>query len=451
MNFRWLFHYIKLIHNSIYYRVFSVEGRENIPPQSDAVIIASCHQNAINDPLSIEFAFENRTVNLFARGSLFNNRFLNYFFRSIHVIPAYRMRTDGEESLSKNYTEFDNVEERLFNNEWAGIFPEATNQTRHYLGEFSLGYLRMAFQAAEKQNFEKDVKILPVAIHYDNYHRFRHRCLVRIAPAISLQPLYELYKTKPRTAQRQANAMVRESIHSMMLDIQTESHYEAIDYIRESYGIRYAAQKGLDPRVLSQKLDSDIKLAARMEQYLSEDEEGAKALFSDVLKLKKMTLSRGVRDWVLCNKDSNLWLSLYGVTLLCLLPLFLFALIPNLLIYIAPIPLCKKMDSIGGPFVMFKGGVQIVVSALITAPLLYIIYFIISLIYLGWLHATIFTLLQPMILIFGWEYYEYAKKYLSLIRYRFGTVFARKKTEELLSVRREIWNKLDEICLKNCK
>ena len=285
-----LFKYIQFIHNHIYYSNFFVEGKENVPEKSEAVVIASCHQNAINDPLALEFAFANRTVNLFAHGNLFRNPIINRFFRSIHVIPAYRMRTDGEESLSKNFTEFENVEKKLFNGEWTGIFPEATNQTRRFLGEFSLGYLRMAFQAAERQNFEKDVKVLPVAIHYDNYHRFRHNCLVRIAPAVSLQPFYELYKTKPRTAQRQVNALVRESIQNMMIDLPDEESYEAIEYIRETYGRRYAVTHGANPDILPQKLSTDIKLTSILKAYTDAKPEEARKLFADVSELKSQNV-----------------------------------------------------------------------------------------------------------------------------------------------------------------
>ncbi|MCQ2368983.1 MAG: 1-acyl-sn-glycerol-3-phosphate acyltransferase, partial [Paludibacteraceae bacterium] len=147
MNFRFLYHYIQFFHNHIYYRKIEIKGKENIPDKNEATIIVANHQNAINDPLALEFAFPDRAINLFAHGALFRNKIVNSFFRSIHVIPAYRMRTDGEESLGKNYDEFASVEDKIFNGESVGIFPEATNQTSRFLGEFSLGYLRMAFAA----------------------------------------------------------------------------------------------------------------------------------------------------------------------------------------------------------------------------------------------------------------------------------------------------------------
>ena len=44
------------------------------------------------------------------------------------------------------------------------IFPESYHQDKHHLGDFSLGYLRMAFETAEQYHFEQEISILPMAI-----------------------------------------------------------------------------------------------------------------------------------------------------------------------------------------------------------------------------------------------------------------------------------------------
>ncbi len=437
-----LYHYIKFIHDHIYYSHIEICGKENIPDKSEATIIVANHQNAINDPLALEFAFPDRAVNLFAHGALFRNKLANRFFRSIHVIPAYRMRTDGEESLGKNYDEFASVEDKIFNGESVGIFPEATNQTSRFLGEFSLGYLRMAFAAAEKQNFEKDVKILPVGLHYDNYHRFRHSLLVNIAPAISLKPYYELYKTKPRTAQRQANEAVRNALLKVMLDIPDAENYEAIDYLRNTYGIRYASLKGLDFRVLSQKLKSDQELASR----LMECKDKAGTVYKDTLSLKQNTLKSGLRDWIFTNKDSAGWLLCDALLLIFLFPLFLFFLIPNLIVFLAPYTLYGKFDRIGEKFTMYRGGVNIILSSLVTMPLAYIIAFIVDIFIFGILLAMIKLFLSPWMLIFCWDYYNQARKLISLI----GSKLPSKKpiVTEIEKKRTQLWSELDNLLTK---
>lgn len=442
MNLRFLYHYIQFFHNHIYYRKIEIKGKENIPDKNEATIIVANHQNAINDPLALEFAFPDRAVNLFAHGALFRNKIANSFFRSIHVIPAYRMRTDGEESLGKNYDEFASVEDKIFNGESVGIFPEATNQTSRFLGEFSLGYLRMAFAAAEKQNFEKDVKILPVGLHYDNYHRFHHSLLVNIAPPISLSPYYELYKTKPRTAQRQVNEAVRNALLSVMLDIPDAENYEAIDYLRNTYGIRYASLKGLDYRVLSQKLKADQEFTAKLAESADTDNE----IYKKGLELKQKTLDAGLRDWIFTNKDSVGWLLCDALLLIFLLPLFLFFLIPNLIVFIAPYTLYGKFDRIGEKFTMYRGGINIILSSLITMPLAYIIAFIVDIFIFGILNAIIKLILSPWMLVFCWDYYNQVRKLISLIRSKLPS--KKPIITEITDKRTQLWSELDNLLTK---
>lgn len=453
MHFRPIYHYIKFIHSGIYYRHFDIEGKENIPGKDEAVIIVSNHQNAINDPLALEYAFPDRTVNLFAHGNLFKNRFTNWFLRSLHIIPAYRMRTDGEESLSKNFDEFSKIGEVLFKGEWAGIFPEATNMTGHWLGEFSLGYLRMAFSAAETAGFEKEIKILPVSIHYDNYHRFRHNLLVRISPAIGLSQFYELYKTKPRTAQRQANQMVRESLEKQMLDIKDLENYEAIDYLRETYGIKYCASKGKYFKILSQKLDTDKEFVKGLEEASGKDKEKIDGIYAKALELKRLTREAGIRDWVITNTMSKGWMTLYGIIYaIFLFPLLMFGW-QNIIVYVAPIPFYKKLDKVGGPFAMFKGGVNIVLNALVIFPLIHWVPFIIMMCLASctkdYLMATAWLLVQPGFVCMGWGWYNNVRKLISLIRYR--RLRETTPMTRIQTLRTKLWRQLDELFINSCK
>ncbi|MBQ5541000.1 MAG: hypothetical protein IIU03_12290, partial [Bacteroidales bacterium] len=55
--FRVLRNYLRLCHNNMYYKNIYVLGKENIPEKGTPLIIASNHQNALNDALGVEFAF----------------------------------------------------------------------------------------------------------------------------------------------------------------------------------------------------------------------------------------------------------------------------------------------------------------------------------------------------------------------------------------------------------
>ena len=165
------------------------------------------------------------------------------------------------------------------------IFPEGTNQDKRWLGEFSQGYLRMAFGAAEKSGFTEDIKILPTAIHYSNYFHMQSDMMMVSGEPVSLMPYYELYKVKPRTAMREVNHRVRDEVAGLMLNITDLENYEAIDYLRGSYGVKFAKARGLRPGVLPEKLEADKKLVAHLDALKAEKPEEAAEIYAETLRV----------------------------------------------------------------------------------------------------------------------------------------------------------------------
>ena len=232
--------YMRFVHDSLYYRNVDIIGRENVPEYGTPTLVVANHQSALSDPIGLHFAFHKEKVTIFARGDIFNNPKLGGFFRWIGLLPAYRLRTDGEETLGKNYGAFEEAGDRLLDGGIVAIFPEAVNQDKHWLGEWSQGYLCMAFEAAERDGFKTDIKVLPAAVHYSHYFSARKDMMIKFGEPMSLMPYYERYKSKPRTVWREVNAEMRRRVDNMMLNITDLANYDAIDYIRETYGVRYA-------------------------------------------------------------------------------------------------------------------------------------------------------------------------------------------------------------------
>ncbi|MDR0363923.1 MAG: 1-acyl-sn-glycerol-3-phosphate acyltransferase [Bacteroidales bacterium] len=366
--------YVRLLHNQLYYnKVYAVDA-ENIPEKSPLIIVSN-HQNSMCDPLALLLSIrvrQERKLKVITRASVFQNPVSNRIMRWLGLLPAYRLSIDGDASFSNNNDTFREVEDELLQNGTVIIFPEGRHQDKHWLGKFSGGYLRMAFSAAEKSDFEKEIFILPTCNHYSNYFNAREDMLIKFGEPISLSPYYELYKTKPRTAQRQVNALVRHRVANLMLNIEDLENYEAIEFLRTTYGVKYAKDNGSDPNNLPEKLLSDQALISQLRFIKERADNFLQELYAKILQLKKEEEKLHIQDEDF-DKDTAPWkIVAQGVLYLALLPLFLVSFAANILILGVPKIFTSKIKD-----KMFKSTIKLLISV-ITVPVTCFLIFIMA-------------------------------------------------------------------------
>lgn len=450
--FRILREYLRIMHNKIYYKNIYTIGKENIPPKNTPMIIASNHQNALNDALGVEFAFKDRVVSIFTRADAFNKKFMGKFLRSIYLLPAFRMGHDGLDAVQKNEEIFKEAGDRINSGGSVLIFPEAVNQDKRWLGDFSQGYLRMAFQAAKDSNFEKDIMILPICNHYSNYFKFREDMLIKCGKPISLKPYYEMFKDKPRTVQRLLNQDIRKAIDDLMLNITDLENYESIDFIRETYGKKYCFDCQGNPNYLPDKLLSDKALFRELEEAKEEKPEEILEIYKKTLELKEGYKRFDVKDENFEKKFDAFEFGLKWFGLVILFPLFVVASIPNILVFLSPSPLTKKLKAGDAHMTMFVGGIRFAVGALLAFPLIYLTTFLLEGFFINWKVAIIHTCLLPFLGLFAWNY---RKVFINLKRsWRFrnklkNSIDKKEGLKFYMDLRQNIFNKLDRILKKN--
>lgn len=437
---------LKSFHDTIFYSWAYIIGKKNVPPKGTPLLIASNHVNGLNDPLSIIFGFGDRIVSIFARADVYNSKPFHRILAGMAMLPAYRLEFDGENSLINNFDSFKTASERLLGGNAVAIFPEARNQAGRWLGKFSLGYLRLAFQAAEESGFEKDIVILPICNHYTGFFRMRERMMLRIGTPIHLQPYYERFKEKPRTVQREINALVRGQIEDMMLNITDSEHYDAIEYLRiTEYGKKWCTKMGLDPYYLPDKLTADKKLVARLDELNAQYPEKMDGIYKGFLKLKEATRKLNIRDWIFDKPLSLVELVSFGVCLGILLPLFLYSLIPNILIYYIPYPITKKLKAKHNSASMFVGGVHFILSGCVTIPLFYSLTFVLEGLFVSWIYAAIHLFCLPFLGIFAWNYRKLYMKWKGAVWYRTMQQVGYRKLRKTRELRNRLFFKLDTL------
>lgn len=437
--------YVRFFHNFVFYRKTYWLNAENIP-EAGPLMIVSDHQNSLNDALALTMALnkrKKRKTRLVARADVFRPG-VKKALRWLGILPAFRLSYDGIASLSNNEETFREAEDELLNDGTLVIYPEAGHQDKHWLGKFSLGYLRILFGAAEKSNFEKELFILPSCNHYSSYFGIQEDVLIKFGTPISIAPFYELYKTKPRTAQRQVNALVSEQISGMMLNITDLENYDAIDFLRSnSFGINYANKKGLNPQKLPEKLTADQDLFAELEKIKETNEEQLQAIYNNTRQLKEQIGQHKLNESCFEEKHSLMNLLLRGILLFIFLPLFIFSCIPNIIIYHAPKLMNSKIKD-----KMFYSSFKFGISVLITIPILYSLTFILTWLFSkSFIIALIYLASLPFLGIFAWNFVKRFRKWR--VDLRFLNLYKKGELNEIIDFRTSIYESLTKLLKQN--
>lgn len=432
--------YLQYVNSGLYFRKEHILGLENVPDNGTPVVVVSNHQNCLNDPLCVCLQLTDRRMNFIARANVFKNPIFNKALRAMGLLPAYRMSHEGLGAVSKNQETFDDAGAALNDGETLMLFPEADHQDKRWLGTFKLGYLRIAFAAAEKNDFKQDIMILPSCNHYSNYFHARTDMLIRFGKPISLQPYYERYKEAPRETMVEINKIVRAAIQEMMLHISDIEHYDQIDFLRDNgYGKEYAKKHGYKFNYLPSRLLSDQRLVNELEKAGKEQPEVMEEIYKDTATFMQGLKELNIRDWLFQKNPGIGAAALRGLGLLVLLPFFLVSIVPTALLFIIPKIFLKAMIKDK----MFFSSFNVAVSAFVSIPICLIIPVILLWVFLGFWWALGYFVAFPIMFIIAWNYMRIFMKFVGTCN--FAARRNRAKVKELRKLRKSIFKRLNGI------
>ena len=432
--------YLQYVNSWLYFRKEHIVGLENVPADGTPVVVVSNHQNCLNDPLCVCLMLTDRRMNFLARANVFKNPIFNKALRAMGLLPAYRLSHEGYAAVAKNRTTLDAAGEALANGETVMLYPEAGHQDKRWLGVFRVTYLKMAFDAAAKMDFEQDVMILPSCNHYSNYFHARTDMLIKFGEPISLKPYYEQYKLSPRETMIEINQIVRTKIQEMMLHIDDLEHYAQIDFLRDhGYGRKYAIEHGYKFRYLPSRLLSDQKLVNALQCAQKEHPEQMEQIYNDTARLIEGEKELKIRDWLFIHNPGIEAPILRGLGLLLMLPLFLVSFLPTLLLFVIPKIFLKKLIKDE----MFISSFNVGVSVFVSVPICLFVPSILLWIFMGFWWALAYFVAFPMMFILAWNYMRMFLKFVGSCR--FVARKNRTKIAELKTLRDSIFNRLDKI------
>lgn len=392
-------------HNHVFYRRVIVLGRENINP-ADHNIFAPNHQNALMDALAVLFTHRGQPVFL-ARADIFKRRFIASILYFLKILPVYRIR-DGFSSLKGNDEIFAKTVDVIRNRNGLVILPEGDHAGFRRLRQLKKGICRVAFQAEEAAGYSLNMKIIPVGLEFSHYTRYRQVLTVVYGKPIEVSDYIELYKTNPERAFNELRARLSEEIKGLMVHIESETDYEAIDELRSIINGRYSDD------IRNPKIARDRKLISNLNSLRGTSSELYEKICSLSVDVKNRASKLRLNYRLLEKKKHPLALLLAGIAGLAVtFPLFIYGNIFNLTFLEIPNIQVRKIKD-----PQFHSSIKYGLSLLLAFVLMPVFLILILIFIQPWWLALLLFLTLPLSGLFAWNYYLAAGRIIGGFRIR---------------------------------
>jgi len=425
---------------SVFFKKIIVTGNEHIPDRGPVIIVAN-HPNTLMDPLIIASITKQR-VGFVANAGIFTNRILISIFRFFHVIPIYRKKDVADGEKPDNREAFVKCHEYLEQGNTLLIFPEGSSYYELKLRDIKTGTDRIALSFEKLKNFDRHLKILPVALDYSDSIQFRSMVSVTIMPPMSIHAYKEEYL---REEVEGVNHLTDDIRKELAKNVPHTSGKEQEDFLIKAHKFYTAYyEPGADlyenPKrslELRKQLSDALHFVQTANINLYIDTQTKVTTFFNVLKSEGLTT--GFFTDRFNRRNKALVYFGYAVEFIFLLPLYLFGLLTNYLPYILPSKIFESMKI----DIEYKTSVEMA-SGLITFPLFYVLETWLFRRYVSdqlWT-TLIFLIALPTSGYLVMYYWTEMQRFARVVRFHFFIKPDKKKN--LLKLRDEILNNMEE-------
>lgn len=389
----------------VFYKRIQIENRQRLNEDIPTLLIAN-HSNSFMDALVVGI-FSKRKIYSLARGDAFKKKLVARILDGMHIIPIFR-REEGKQELVKNEATFERCVKLLEAKEVVTIYPESVSVTEKRLRKLRKGAARIALRAEEENNFELNLRVLPIGINYSNAKNFRSDVYVKVGEPILLKEFKELYKTDSPKAivllSQKMEAVLKELIVNVPSGMD-ELYENAVDILHEKYSMEKSLKAEHESNVHVANGLNELQNNSAKFQLLKE----VSLQHCEILKIVQIP----VKGFTKKNMEkANMPSLLFQFILLQLgLLLHLAGLVFNYMPYRLAYKTADKVKQIH-----FHASVNFAIGMFG-----WLFYYLVQLILIGFISksifiTTVFALLIPLSGMFSIHYYSFFKK--TFVRYQ---------------------------------
>lgn len=386
------------------YRRFEIHGKEKVP-KDKALVFGVNHSNTLMDALVLLSSNNIKKV-FIARGDIFKNPIIAKILNFLRILPIFRIR-NGVAAVRQNDDSLNKAVDVIHDHVDLYLFPEGMHRTKHSLLRMGKGLFHIAIDASKQFGDENPVYIVPTAIEYGDYFRFRSTAMINFGEPINVTEF--LKNTTEENEAVNINILkdrLYEEISKLFTFIPDDEDYDAIWEIVKMKNEKRAG--GLYKKMLRNR-----KTVANVLKFKEEKPDEAKNLFSCIMdftterKRQKISVTSTAKKYPLLNSFWKLAVLLIG------LPYFAASAIVNLPVWLTDLIIRGKLkDKAFGNTVSY--GVKLVLF-----PLVFIIGTIILFCKLPWLWALGGTVLLFFSHSLFVDYCELSRRWISDVRWTF--------------------------------
>ena len=396
--------YINLLHTRRAYRRFEVHGRENLP-KDGALIFGVNHSNTLMDAMVLLASSQIKKV-FIARGDIFKNATVAKILNFLRILPIFRIR-NGVAAVRHNDETLNKAVDVVHDRVDLYLFPEGMHRTKHSLLRLGKGIFHIAVDANKQFGTETPVYIVPTAIEYGDYFRFRSTAMINFGTPINVTEFFK------RTNEENEAVIINQlkdrlyaEIAKLFTFIPDDPDYNAIWEIVKMKNEKRSG--GLYRKMLRNRATVDKVL-----KFKEERPEEAQQLFDRVNDFAQERVKQRISVTSTAKRRPFLN-SLWKFALLFIgLPYFAASAIVNLPVWLTTAIIRGRLkDPAFGNTVSF--GVELVLF-----PLIFIAGAILLFCNLHWPCALAGTALLYFSYVFFVDYLELLRRYVSDVRWTF--------------------------------
>jgi 1-acyl-sn-glycerol-3-phosphate acyltransferase len=360
----------------VYFKKIHIKGLENIPDNGSFLIVAN-HPSSFLDPINIAVFVKHR-ISFLAKGAMFENKIVARILRRLNLLPIYRAQ-DNPAMLGKNQEVFKGCYKKLSDNGVIMIFPEGTSESERKLRKIKTGAARIALGTTKENNYNLNVKILPVGLNYTKSSRFRSELFIQFGVPLESNDYIEPYKKEEITGVKKLTNDIEQRIKNLIVNIDKEEYNLLVERIESLYKNRLLKDNASDKTdqfteiEISQGIYLAIKHFQKTDTMLFHQ---MKTKIDDYfLNLKDMKLS----DKAIEKGDQlgNLWYYFFKSLLILIIgfPIWLFGYINSFIPYKIPRLIALKItdsEAFYGALLMSIGTLSFVLFYALTTYITWI-------------------------------------------------------------------------------